>query len=520
MPRLMEKKAWQKKCRVQVSTTDENEKKGQTKMKQCLLIAVSMLILVGFCDDAELVKVRGRGLGTNKMEALKDAYRDAVEQAVGLYVDAEQMVQNEDLVKDQILTQSNAYIEKYKIAKESTEENGLITVTILADVRKRALTRKIRDVMPSSTIDLSGISKDLHAQIVTDFRANDDALAIIRNELRELRPFKLMKVTLGTTKPIAEPVKEEPSMVRLWYPVKFEVDDTKYYKEFVPRWTRILEQIKTSPVKRMVLKNELSLIKAYNTFIQEEYGSQRKGKTGVMTRCEDKSEDSSWVFHKDIWPLAKTGLALNEEYNRMCFLSTIIEGKTYILHGLGCSDYYKFTNKIDSDAFHKAERYVRRVFIKGEDNFGPLSSIPEGCNFGIALVKSARGNMLQGNIYNIPYECVCEIVKWQNEVILGNAKCGDSDDPSLVKVTYSLCFSDAKADEIAAMTFTVNNIDISNFACVVLDEGDYPDYLGSRKWLVTPLVGGVAQSYVKWVNVDLPKDDVAKIANATISVEE
>ena len=103
--------------------------------------------------------------------------------------------------------------------------------------------------------------------------------------------------------------------------------------------------------------------------------------------------------------------------------------------------------------------------------------------------------------------------------MLGNAKvaCGD---PSLVKVTYALCFADAKGEEIAATTFTVNNIDISNFACVVLEEGEYPDYLGSRKWLVTPLVGGVAKSYVKWVSVDLPKDDVAKVANATISVEE
>lgn len=488
-------------------------------MKQCFLIAISVLVMVGFCDDAEVVKVRGRGIGTNKMEALKDAYRDAVEQAVGLYVDAEQMVKNEDLVKDQILTQSNAYIEKYKIAKESTAENGLITITILADVRKRTLTRRIRDVMPSSTIDLSDVSKDLHAQIVTNFKSTDDALTIIRNELSELRPFKLMKVTLGTAKPIAESMKEDPSMVRLWYPVKFEVDTTKYYKEFVPRWTRIFEQIKTGPAKRMVLKNELPLIKAYNTFVQDEYGSQRKGKTGIMTRCEDKRDDSSWVFHKDTWPLAKTGLALNEEYKGMCFHSAIIEGRTYILHGFGRSDYYKFTEKIDADMFRKSERYVRRIFIEREDCFGPLSSIPEGCDFGIALVKSARGNMLQGSIYSIPYECVCEIVKWQNEVVLGNAKVAYGD-PSLVKVTYALCFADAKGEEIAATTFTVNNIDISNFACVVLEEGEYPDYLGSRKWLVTPLVGGVAKSYVKWVSVDLPKDDVAKVANATISVEE
>lgn len=270
----------------------------------------------------------------------------------------------------------------------------------------------------------------------------------------------------------------------------------------------------------MVLKNELPLINAYNAFVQDEYGSQRKGKTGIMTRCEEKEKrEDSWLFHKDVWPLASTGLALNEEYKKMCFLSTIIEGRTYILHGFGRSDYYKFTEKIDSDMFSKAERYVRRIFIQREGHFGPLSSIPEGCNFGIALVKSARGNMLHGSIYNIPYECVCEVVKWQNEIVLGKAKV-EYNDPSLVKVTYALCFSDAKGEEIAATTFTANNIDISNFACVVLEEGKDPDYLGSRKWLVTPLVGGVAQSYVKWVSIDIPKDDVAKIAAASISVEE
>lgn len=169
------------------------------EMQRLLLITAALFVLAGFCNDVEIVKVRGRGIGTTKMEALKDAYRDAVEQAVGLYVDAEQMVENEDLVKDQILTQSNAYIEKYKIAKEGKSENGLITVTILANVRKRALTRKIRGTMPSNKIDLSDISKDIHAQIVTDFKRKADTMVILKNELSNLSPVKqLMKVSLGS----------------------------------------------------------------------------------------------------------------------------------------------------------------------------------------------------------------------------------------------------------------------------------------------------------------------------------
>ena len=102
--------------------------------------------------DASLVKVQGRGVGATKDAALKDAYRDAIERAVGLYVDAEQMVKNDELVSDQILTQSNAYIEKYDVVKES-ESDGLFTMRILATVRKTALTKKLGEVMPKQAVN-------------------------------------------------------------------------------------------------------------------------------------------------------------------------------------------------------------------------------------------------------------------------------------------------------------------------------------------------------------------------------
>ncbi len=82
----------------------------------------------------ETVQVKGKGVGTTQESALKDAYRSAVEAAVGLYVDAEQMMKNDEVIKDQILTQSNAYIEKYEI-KGRSEREGLIEIVIWAQVR-------------------------------------------------------------------------------------------------------------------------------------------------------------------------------------------------------------------------------------------------------------------------------------------------------------------------------------------------------------------------------------------------
>lgn len=491
-------------------------------MKRFVIVAVSLLTMIGFCDEAEMVKVRGRGTGTNKMEALKDAFRDAIEKAVGLYVDAEQMVKNEELVKDQILTQSNAYIEKYNVVIESRTPNGLTEVTILAEVRKLALAKKIKDIMPAQKVTLSNVSQNLHAEIVTDFKRKEESVALLKNELDNLSPVKqLMKVSLASEKPVTESIPEDTSLIRLWYPINVEVNRTRYYEEFVPRWTRILDQIKTAPVKRLTLKNELPLIKAYSVFVDKEYGTERKGKSGIMTRCEENMrDDDSWMFRKECYPLYKTGMALNEEYKGLCFLSTIVGGETYVLHGFGRSGDYNFTEKIDReayrDAFGRKKRFVRRVFADGDR---PLATIPEDCKFSVALVKSARGNMLSGSIYKIPYDCVSEIVNWQNKTVFGNSKL-DSSDRAFKKTTYNLCFLDTNGEEVAGITFVLKNMDIANLACAILDEGESSSRTESRMWLITPLVGGVAKSYVKWVSVDVPKDDVAKIATASISVEE
>ena len=49
-------------------------------------VAAMLAATFVFAQYAEIVKVRGKGVGADKAEALKDAYRGAVERAVGLYV--------------------------------------------------------------------------------------------------------------------------------------------------------------------------------------------------------------------------------------------------------------------------------------------------------------------------------------------------------------------------------------------------------------------------------------------------
>lgn len=66
-------------------------------------------------------------------EAISQANRLAVEQAMGVYVVSETLVENMAVVKDSILTKSSGYISGYKVLSKSTS-NGLLHVKVEATV--------------------------------------------------------------------------------------------------------------------------------------------------------------------------------------------------------------------------------------------------------------------------------------------------------------------------------------------------------------------------------------------------
>jgi hypothetical protein len=66
-------------------------------------------------------------------QAINDALRKAVEQAVGTMVSSETMVQNFQTLNDRIYTQTQGYIQNYKVISENAQPN-LYQVTVQANV--------------------------------------------------------------------------------------------------------------------------------------------------------------------------------------------------------------------------------------------------------------------------------------------------------------------------------------------------------------------------------------------------
>ncbi len=192
----------------------------------------------------DIVEVVAQGMGTDANAALLNAYSNAVQQALGSYVDAETLVQNDQIVRDKILTYSKGFIEKVDIVSQN-QANGLFEVKIRAKVKRQQLLEQART--NNITVKaMEGVS--LHAQVESQLRQEKDAKALLEKALLPL---------MGTTFHRAElvpPTQEQPNptidkkgtddnFVTLDYKVYLWIDEQEYYKYLENNLVPVFDQI-------------------------------------------------------------------------------------------------------------------------------------------------------------------------------------------------------------------------------------------------------------------------------------
>ena len=133
------------------------------------------------------------GVGLDPDKALKAAFRAAIEQVVGVVVDAETLTKNDDLVKDQILTYSDAYIEKSEKLKENKRDDGLFETRIKATVKREQLIAKLRT---AQLIVVKVDGESLFAETVTKTTKGQDAAALLSEAFKDV-PRGFIKAELS-----------------------------------------------------------------------------------------------------------------------------------------------------------------------------------------------------------------------------------------------------------------------------------------------------------------------------------
>lgn len=100
------------------------------------ILVLLFFLQTGWFAKAQEVEVTVMGQGSNRTEALNDAFRMAVGQAFGTEVDASTVVNNYMVVKDAISTRTQGIVQKYEILKEE-QANGIYSLTIKAIVNTK-----------------------------------------------------------------------------------------------------------------------------------------------------------------------------------------------------------------------------------------------------------------------------------------------------------------------------------------------------------------------------------------------
>ena len=455
------------------------------------VVAASLLAATcTFADSAEIVNVEGRGVGANKAEALKDAYRDAVERAVGMYVDAEQKMKNDELVEDQILTHSKAYIEKYDVVKEKTKPNGLVEIRINAEVKKSVLTKKLSDVMPKQTFALGDDAQNIHSRIVTKEKRNGDAAALLENVIGELNPVKqLMNLSLSPAKPIQ--AVDNDGKQKLYYRFKFTVNDRKYYDEFLPPLLKVLDQIALKQPKDVRLR---AVDPSEGGFDASNLAEHKKEYIGGKWEKFDAAKDGHTKFSSRYYEGEATGVYVDDI-------------------GLADGKGNSWCVSMKNAQCGEAKEYY--------GNSATCKLVDDGVFHAMVITKMNESrSVVKAREYALPPECADVVLKWYQRVVTAEATVRYSE-RNPCKTTYNIVFLDKSGEEVSAMPVSFENRAVAN---VFLGHMPYlpkgADCNHQVALFVSPMVHCDAASLEEWIGFNIPRDELPNIKSVTVELAE
>ena len=215
--------------------------------------------------DSKVIAVTAIGKGETKDEAKLASFRAAVEKAVGVWVDAESLMQNSEMLKYRVNTISNADIKRYETIKEGRLKSGLYACQIKAWVEKKAITPKFADVFPAAFADVGEEASTIHVQRVTMAKRSGDAASLMTAELEginRMRNWVRLSVTKGRGLEEVNKIKlsgrdmdvrEVPG--KGLYSVRYSmtIDDAAYFKGFLPHFKEMLTKMQEGEAEEDVV---------------------------------------------------------------------------------------------------------------------------------------------------------------------------------------------------------------------------------------------------------------------------
>jgi len=197
--------------------------------------------------NADQVKeVVATGIGVDAQSAEKQALTAAVQQAVGSYLDTKTFTENEDVIKDRVLSLSNGFVSKYDvISGPKQRDDKLFEVTIKARVQGGQVVAKLKEV---NLIKGEVSGQNLYAQNMTQMMSSDDACKMLNEKLPELfvNCIKMEFVDkdgnpLPNSNPVDQVRDDQAQKVKCTWYIKLSVDKKIYTEQMFPMLKKCLD---------------------------------------------------------------------------------------------------------------------------------------------------------------------------------------------------------------------------------------------------------------------------------------
>ncbi len=189
-----------------------------------LVLAVVFLCapFTAYALEADERAVVTTGVGQNEEEAKRQAYRNAIQSVVGAMVQAETMVQNDELISDKILSHSDGFITKtQQVGETVTMPGGLVQVTMQVTVKSTQLKEKLK----AENITLAEMDgESLFTMLSTQKDKEKDAVSILMEEFKGF-PSNVLEAKADTSN---MQQKEASGMFDLVIPLVVSVNQEAY----------------------------------------------------------------------------------------------------------------------------------------------------------------------------------------------------------------------------------------------------------------------------------------------------
>jgi hypothetical protein len=197
-----------------------------------------------FVDDKtpeaspETLTHEAEGSGTTGDEAIRDALRNAVRAAVGVLVEGEVLVKQEDVISDKVLTYSDGFVSSYDVLKRE-QKDGLVHIRIRAHVERRKLLADLR----TAGVSLNAVDgKGLVASAITRKEAVDAEVDVLKKSLALLPNLLQVEVKPPTA------LDYQIETQRLPLSITVRIDRNKYI-EFAGKLDSVLSKMSLAHAK-------------------------------------------------------------------------------------------------------------------------------------------------------------------------------------------------------------------------------------------------------------------------------